>query len=311
MKISRETLCKYNNNDFILLDEINKFVKKIDDSKGKNIILVGPRASGKTTIIVNYRYEHQLQGDIVILPNFNKLSNFLMTTRERMLEIELILCEELVKYISNDKMLEFYEVMIGNLKRDLQSKCMTRLYMPSDEFNIEVGIVLQNILRELKKEVNKKNIILIIDRFDWIKNSSKTFQDMLTFFFGFFYKTILITEDESILEESRLKRLNFNGYEVINVNYSKEVLTLKKLIVLRLKKYKCISMNVKKIMDDKNLENLIVLSNGNLDIIFNVLDEINTINYQLTDTELMEFINKTVYEKNKIYSLIPKKKLQI
>ena len=311
MKISRETLCKYNNNDFILLDEINKFVKKIDDSKGKNIILVGPRASGKTTIIVNYRYEHQLQGDIVILPNFNKLSNFLMTTRERMLEIELILCEELVKYISNDKMLEFYEVMIGNLKRDLQSKCMTRLYMPSDEFNIEVGIVLQNILRELKKEMNKKNIILIIDRFDWIKNSSKTFQDMLTFFFGFFYKTILITEDESILEESRLKRLNFNGYEVINVNYSKEVLTLKKLIVLRLKKYKCISMNVKKIMDDKNLENLIVLSNGNLDIIFNVLDEINTINYQLTDTELMEFINKTVYEKNKIYSLIPKKKLQI
>ena len=311
MKISRETLCKYNNNDFILLDEINKFVKKIGDSKGKNIILVGPRASGKTTIIVNYRYEHQLQGDVVILPNFNKLSNFLMTTRERMLEIELILCEELVKYISNDKMLEFYEVMIGNLKRDLQSKCMTRLYMPSDEFNIEVGIVLQNILRELKKEVNKKNIILIIDRFDWIKNSSKTFQDMLTFFFGFFYKTILITEDESILEESRLKRLNFNGYEVINVNYSKEVLTLKKLIVLRLKKYKCISMNVKKIMDDKNLENLIVLSNGNLDIIFNVLDEINTINYQLTDTELMEYINKTVYEKNKIYSLIPKKKLQI
>lgn len=311
MKISRETLCKYNNNDFILLDEINKFVKKIDDSKGKNIILVGPRASGKTTIIVNYRYEHQLQGDIVILPNFNKLSNFLMTTRERMLEIELILCEELVKYISNDKMLEFYEVMIGNLKRDLQSKCMTRLYMPSDEFNIEVGIVLQNILRELKKEVNKKNIILIIDRFDWIKNSSKTFQDMLTFFFGFFYKTILITEDESILEESRLKRLNFNGYEVINVNYSKEVLTLKKLIVLRLKKYKCISMNVKKIMDDKKLENLIVLSNGNLDIIFNVLDEINMINYQLTDTQLMEFINKTVYEKNKIYSLIPKKKLQI
>lgn len=311
MKIARETLCKYNNNDFILLDEINKFVKKIDDSKGKHIILVGPRSSGKTTIMVNYQYKHQLQGDVVILPNFNKLSNFFMTTSERMLEIELILCEDLVKYIRNDKMIEFYEVMIGNLKKDLQSKCMARLYMPSDEFNIEVGIVLQNILCELKKEANKKNIILVIDRFDWIKNSSKTLQDMLTFFFGFFYKTILITEDESILEESRLKKLNFNGYEVINVNYSKEVLTLKKLIILRLKKYKCISMNVKKIMDDKNLENLIILSNGNLDIIFNVLEEINMINYQLTDIQLMEFIDKIVYKKKKIYSLIPKKKLQI
>lgn len=311
MKIARETLCKYNNNDFILLDEINKFVKKIDDSKGKHIILVGPRSSGKTTIMVNYQYKHQLQGDVVILPNFNKLSNFFMTTSERMLEIELILCEDLVKYIRNDKMIEFYEVMIGNLKKDLQGKCMARLYMPSDEFNIEVGIVLQNILCELKKEENKKNIILVIDRFDWIKNSSKTLQDMLTFFFGFFYKTILITEDESILEESRLKKINFDGYEVINVNYSKEVLTLKKLIILRLKKYKCISMNVKKIMDDKNLENLIVLSNGNLDIIFNVLEEINMINYQLTDIQLMEFIDKIVYEKKKIYSLIPKKKLQI
>lgn len=301
---------KNNNEINVLSKEIDMMIKKIDESKKTKIILVGPRASGKTMLINKYKNFHQTIKDLVIVPNFNDLSSFAITTEEKFLEVELILCEELLKYIYNKNLVEFYRKIMSNYKEELSNRYILKLYADNDRIYFNKGCLLKLMLNEIRKEKVYQNMILILDRFDWIKNSSLIYQNILIEFISFFTKTIIVSEDETILNDFRKSELEKKEYDIVSLNFSRNISILREIIISKLKLDKCISINVNKLLEENIIKYLIELSDGNLDIIFYLVDKFNN-NIMFNEEQMIELLKEYANEKKQIYKIICKKKLQI
>lgn len=304
-------LLKILEENVFFINIFNKFIKKIDECQKRKIIIVGPRCSGKTILINKYIMSHSLKNDFIICPNFNKISNLLMTEEEKKIEIEFILCEELLNYINSDIKLNFYKKIILKFKTELYNRCISRIHINNDLFLIEKGFLIETLLNEISKEHIYENSILIIDNFDWIKDSSKNYQNMLIEFFPFFSKSIIVSEDETIFDNFKYKELEKKGYDIINLNYTKELLVLKKLITLKMRSNKCVSINVYNLLKDNIIFKIIELSEGNLDIIFYIIDKISDIKIVLNEESLIIMLEEFANEKKEMYKIICKKKLQI
>ena len=74
---------------------------------------------------------------------------------------------------------------------------------------------------------------------------------------------------------------------------------------------KLLSINLLELLKDCNIKYLIELSEGNLEIIFSVIDRINKITERLEEKAIREIISSIVIEKKQITSMIKKKRLQL
>ena len=95
------------------------------------------------------------------------------------------------------------------------------------------------------------------------------------------------------------------------MNYNKNVEILKKIIKIKLNNNKLLSINLLELLKDCNIKYLIELSEGNLEIIFSVIDRINKITERLEEKAIREIISSIVIEKKQITSMIKKKRLQL
>lgn len=303
---------EYNNDKNILHEQLNEIIKMIDSSRSRKIILVGSRSSGKTTLINHYKILHCLKNDFVLLPNFNNLSSLMMTEEEKMEEIGLVICNEILNSFENNNLKKYYKAMIDSLRINLYNKCAPREYPTCSKDGAEESNNSKKLLLELMNKIyGYKQSIFVVDKFDWIKDSSPVYQRIIAEFSEFFDKSIFVSEDESILDDDRKDEIKNNGYDIININYNKNVEILKKIIKIKLNNNKLLSINLLELLKDCNIKYLIELSEGNLEIIFSVIDRINKITERLEEKAIREIISSIVIEKKQITSMIKKKRLQL
>lgn len=302
---------EHNNDKNILHEQLNEIIKTIDSSKSKKIILVGSRSSGKTTLINQYRVIHFLRNDLVVLPNFNNLSSLIMTEEEKREEIGLILCDEILKFFEDNNLKKFYKEIIDNHKINLYNRCASREYLICFEKSSDYKMLLRTLLEIINKKYGYKQILLAVDKFDWIKNSSPIYQKIIAEFSSFFDKSIFVSEDETILCGERKEEIINNGYDIVNINYNRSIDILKKIIRIKLNSDKVFSINLQELLKDCNVGYLIDLSEGNLDIIFSVIDRINKLTEHLEEKEIRKIIFSTIMDKKEISSIIRKKRLQL
>ena len=172
-------------------------------------------------------------------------------------------------------------------------------------------MLLRTLLEIINKKYGYKQILLAVDKFDWIKNSSPIYQKIIAEFSSFFDKSIFVSEDETILCGERKEEIINNGYDIVNINYNRSIDILKKIIRIKLNSDKVFSINLQELLKDCNVGYLIDLSEGNLDIIFSVIDRINKLTEHLEEKEIIKIIFSTIMDKKEISSIIRKKRLQL
>lgn len=294
---------------------VHKIITDIEKSSSHEVILTGPRSGGKSIVLNAYEKEKVGTGrDAIYVFLDPSIHIGYLTDRELSYRYELYLAGYILNYIrknyrnlyeatfrvihdkikfSSKEFLNFINMKsIGNEQNQKFSKIPSR------------GILLEEIITEMKKSLCSDAVTICIDRFDWLDSSSEQFQKMATFYFQFFDKVILTTDDQEIVTDYTYRRsyLEHNGVDVIDVDYgrnfsiAKEIVTADLAYYARIKHQRKDSFRRRQFVDIKKLIPTIIYNKiiqnceGNFEILFDTLRAI----YDYEEIDDMNITNKIV-----------------
>ena len=263
-------------------EPIEELSKDILSSK-KNVIIFGNKGTGKTTML-NYIVEKGLYvDDKYINVDVNALKLFDDYENSELLEsyYEIYFSLRLLYYIKRYYSLIFEKEFKNDFdslileSQKLDNYINERFFkdnISKPEFH-KVYEFSNNIINRIKSHFKTSELNLVIDNFDLINSSDERAQKLLSKYFKLFDKSIISVNDDNIVSD------NFDKYKI---KYNKEVI---KLILL--KKMKS-NYELNKVLqndlynsiftivnDDDNLDLLIQKTNGNLNLMLNVLKKIS------------------------------------
>lgn len=222
--------------DQFIREPVDDLSKEIIKSSSKKIILNGGRGTGKSVTLYNIKNmglgtENQTivtQFDSIIVFSKNPNEIFDRKFFDHYYEFEFSL--NLLLYIKRNYSLIYksnfmnIKSLLDNIAKDTvvyinnvyYGEAELKRYLTSTEISAE-------IIEKFKKCYGMDTLNLAIDRFDWTNGSSAYVQQVLSKYFNLFDKTIIATDDLSLNEEDRKKKLCNDGYAFKTAIYGKSV----------------------------------------------------------------------------------------
>jgi len=200
---------KINERDIIYTEEVEKNINDLVNNNGRILIVTGARQSGKTTLLKEYEKIETLKNNIVFPVDFEKYYLNTLNQKTRQIYIELILCKELLLKIKDTYLINNQEIqkLFFEVDRKIINLCD---YINSDPYNgnckleyLLKGSLITKIVNEIKKSGVGK-VILEIDRFDWIGESSQYYQEELLSYSQIFDKLVITSDDENLYDYKNL-----------------------------------------------------------------------------------------------------------
>lgn len=219
----------------------DKIHRAIDDVKADKIIVTGSRCSGKTISLMSYEKNKLNNNEQVIytLADDNDYNLFL-DDDEMAYRYELLLSLRVLDYIKwyypklffTEYKDEYIDVSCKydefKKKENLKFKFGVNNYRILLDY--KVGSILSSLINKMKQDIRINKVTLIIDRFDWVGNSSTRFQEMAEFFLDLFDRYIITSDDFSLNNYDRRDEFKRKGFEIINVDYGKDFITARNII---------------------------------------------------------------------------------
>ena len=282
-----------NSSNFVK-EPVDKVIDTINKSDKNRIVLTGPRCSGKSIVLKSYEKEliNSNNPSIYVFmdPGLDSLTN---SEVEIKISSELHLCSWIIFYIK-EYYNDLYELCFLELCNELKNKSnlLVRyinerifydLEFPFNEF--VPGDLLGRIVKNMKEVMEFDTVTICLDRFDWRNaGDSNKFQKAVSFYFDLFDKVILTTDDKEVYNDinNRRVRLKNNGYDVIDVDYGKDIEIAKRIISADLKYYaknknqmRGISdrqfIDLRYLLSEDNYNVLIEKCGGNFELLFSTL----------------------------------------
>lgn len=316
-----------NSSNFVK-EPVEKVIDTINKSTKNKIVLTGPRCSGKSIVLRSYEKE-LINSDNPSIYIFMdpSLSSSTKIETEIKLNCELHLCSWIISYIKtyyND----LYELCFIELSNEVKNKnklliryinegLFYDLEFPFKEFT--PGELLEKIINKMKQFMKFDTITVCLDRFDWVNaGHSNTFQKAISYYFDLFDKVILTTDDLEVRDNINNKRnnLNVNGYDVIDVDYGKDIETAKSIVSADLKYYaknkskmRGISnrqfIDLRHLLSEDNYNTLIEKCNGNFELLFSTIRKLYSWDIDDEDniSRIFDYFEESLENKKRIDEL--------
>ena len=224
------------------IEAVDIIHKKIDKSGSNKIIITGPRQSGKSVSLMSYERTKLNNENLTIYTlASNSDYNPCLLPNELCYKYELLLAKRILNYIKNyypkiylkqfieiDKDINYrYDLFYKYITLKITSK--SSLLNGNDELKkewskhqIKKGDIITKLITKIKQEIGTDKVTLIIDKYDWVENSSSRFQTIAKSFLEMFDKYIITSDDMSVYGNCYRKEILKNkGFDIIEVDYGK------------------------------------------------------------------------------------------
>lgn len=281
------------NSNFVR-EPVEKVIDTINKSDKNKIVLTGPRCGGKSIVLKSYE-KGLINSDNPSIYVFMdpSLSSFSANENELKLKCELHLCSWILSYIRKNYN-DLFELCFVELDNEIKKKNRLLIKYINEgmfgEFDfpfqmILPGDLLGRLIDKMKQVMKFDTVTICLDRFDWVNaGNSQIFQKAISFYFELFDRVILTTDDNDVYNniDSRRTSLQTNGYDVIDVDYGKDLEVAKRIISADLRyyannKYKYDRLDgiqlvdLKRLLDKDKYDYLIQKCEGNFELLFSTL----------------------------------------
>lgn len=278
------------NNGEIYKEPVTKIVTELKETSSDKIILTGSRFSGKSTVLYEMQKEDATTMNPSIICHFEGASHFygaideVFTKEFFRHKYELEMADKILIFIKKYYEKLYYNCFLETDKKILKMFNELNNYIRNAYYKdvkieklLSFGELTEKIIKTFKGKLPVETITLILDRFDWINNSHEMSQQMLSDYFSLFDKTIITSDDKTILENSRKLDLNQKGYEIKEVNYGENFEIIKEILNLFITTYNNNLENGDKPFLQSYLTNELLieaqsLSKGNIQMILEATD---------------------------------------
>lgn len=311
-------------------EPVQKIITAIDSSSCHEVVLTGPRSGGKSIVMNAYQKEKVGTGEDAVYVFLDSSINVsYLTDRELSYRYELYLAGYVLSYIRKNYR-DLYEENFVKLHDEIKFSSQKFLdFINTKAILIERnqkfsgisprGKLIEKVITEMKKYLGSEAITICLDRFDWMNSSNDTFQKMAAFYFQFFDKVILTSDDKEIVTDFTYKRssLSHNGVDFIDVDYGKNYNIAKEIVTADLAYYASAKhtmgnsfenrqyVDIKKLIPYATYNKMIKNCDGNFGILFQTLREF----YGLGDIDDGEHIRKILkYNRLVVENYIAKEK---
>lgn len=322
------SLCANTPKDLLEIGLVNKHACeksiKLIDRSSKKIIVTGPRCSGKSTTLLQYQEEKINSGNdaIHITIASTALSSHISDNLKKE-QYELFLSLKILNYVK-EYYYSVFEIKFVDLYDEIKIKekmfynLTYSFYNLNDKkvCNFYEGTLVKKVIDLVKQEVGMDSLTIILDRFDWVNDSNK-FQDMAKFYLDIFDRYIITTDEKKVYtSNSRKQDLIGKGYDIVSVNYGKNINQTKKIVSAECEYIKNNSadfnhkyIDPKTVLDNKIYSELIGKCDGDFNLLF------NTIIYFYFDglhqEEIWNIYEEVLDYKKTLEEMTPVKKLYI
>lgn len=260
----------------IFKDPIFKILEYMNQLNDVNMILTGPRHSGKSTIL---EYYCKINSNLWVVELSNKVNlNFSFSQKQLNYLCELYICENLIDYVQKNNItvyLNFFKFDHVLIKRKLSliKKIIEKKSFDFFKYNelFEIGIYLKYIINKIKEKVNIEKLIILLDNFGSIECPDQNFQKILIDYCKYFDNFIITTDDYNIRNNKYVRAdLRLKGYELIDVDYAKDIDIAKSIIRKNYNYYACINLEF---FNKSDYEKIIKECDGNINMLFEIIEE--------------------------------------
>lgn len=314
------------------INEVNK-IKNLINETDSDILLVGKRGYGKTTIlkeVAKYsdREKMLVNGTVKLGEEIFLVDRDVYNLYHICLIIKKILLNIRTKYIPEymNCFVEF-EIQMDNILRQIGYMNMTGIHrrvtkLITEDLYSRPEILLDEILRLISKYLNIKDLTLIVDNFDEVDYSSKRYQEFLYNRIKEYINLILTISDERVIDNNSLLEDFSEDNEVIKLDYSTSLDSVKEILeqevheILSRDKVFVLNHQLKYVLSDETILLMIEKTNGNL---FDMLNALRTLYHHIDELDVIEcnayilnYIDKVI-NMNPIISghIIPKRTLHV
>ena len=272
------------NSSCFIREPVDDVRKKINNSDKDRIILNGGRGTGKS-VVLNEIQQKGLGTDnqTVLLRfdsaiTFNKAPNQYYSREFFINYYELEMANYLLGYIKKYYGLYYEKYFVktwNEVKRRLDNiiKYANNVafgdIIQLDKF-LDVGEITTKLIKDMKDIIGIDSLNIAFDRFDWTNGKSAFTQVLLRDYFNMFDKAIITTDDMDFNEDKHIQ----DGYDIMTVDYGKDIDIIKKIIKNRIKVFCDRHPNV--VIDNNKLtddiyEYIATNTNGNISSIINII----------------------------------------
>lgn len=258
-------------------EPVDKVIETISRSDKNKIILTGPRCSGKSIVLQSYEKELVNSNNpgiyIFMDPGLDSVTK---SEIEIKLFCELHLCSWIISYIKEyyNDLYELCFIQLSNEVKD-KNKVLIKYINEGIFYDLEFpfkefvpGDLLSRIVKRMKEVMEFDTVTVCLDRFDWRNaGNSKSFQKAVSFYFDLFDKVILTTDDLEVYNDinNRRDRLKTNGYNVIDVDYGRDIEVAKNIVSSDLRYYAQNKKNMRRLSDRQFIDLRCLLSESDYD----------------------------------------------
>jgi Cdc6-related protein, AAA superfamily ATPase len=321
-----------NSNEFIK-QPVNEASDAIKNNTTRNIILYGPRGAGKTTVLYNCQYRSINTDSPAIFTRFDSVGlfgDYQTRFSKDFIEYyyELTMASKILYFIKTNygNIFSKYFIKDEQINDELHEELTN--FINHSAFNndklasiVPAGTFTISLIDRFKNLAGIQDLAIMMDRFDWTDSRSRIAQVKLGKYFDIFDRSIITTDDKTLVnDESARKKIN--DFSFFEINYGKDLDTVKKIIEASEKNYEPkedFSKFPFKLIPEEAYEVLMKKSNGNISIILSTINELN-IMWQWHQGDLSKFdfvdqmeicINNKISIMNKVDSMSKPAKLYL
>lgn len=292
----------------LVIEPLKKISNLISNSGTKKVILYGSRGAGKTITLRSYARDKVMSKNPAMFMRFDSCQLFGdKTSRRHCFDeqfiihfYELVMAEKILCYIKQYYGRLYEDSFVGDMfKVDSTLSIMDNYIRNSFYSEIKLnevagqGDITSGVIKKFKKLTKSNTVSLIIDRFDWTDGHSQIAQKTLREYHGLFDKMIITTDDEDVCKNEELRSsIAQGGSSFIEVDYGKDLKTLKKIVELRINRFNTSKGEKEPFiplqLEAEIYEELIKGADGNIDIILRAINSLNNI-WQWEDIDFARF----------------------
>lgn len=309
----------------------NAIINALNESD-KDILVVGTRGTGKTTMINDLL---QTDNDKVVIDGTLKYTESLFLKDKDIYNLyqTCLIIKKIINDIKNryeEKYIKefiLYEMHIDNIIRQIYFMGMTDIYKKgTDIINEELlnmpEILLDRLLNLMNKKLDLKDITLVIDNFDVVEGSSQNYQRFIYNRIKSYLRLILTISDKNVVNNDTLLKDFNKDNEIVKMDYSKDIDSVRNILDNEVrntfirKQHYSMGYNLNFVLSNETIGLMIKKTNGNL---FDMLTAVRDLYYHIKDLDVSEynsyiidFIDKEI-NKNPMFTgvIIPERKLYI
>lgn len=298
------------NSDIYVREPVDKYKNKINNSESNKVILTGGRGTGKSVVLNELQQRGLGTNNQTVLMRFDSVINFDINpteyfSREFFINYyELEMANFLLSYIRKYYGLHYeryfckYWYEVKERLDKVVHYANNIAFVEDDYLNdlMNAHEITSKIIDDMKNIIGIDKLNVAFDRFDWTNGKSAFSQVLLKEYFDSFDKAIITTDDENLNDE---KYIN-NGYNIIKLDYGKDIDVVKKIINNRIDQYlqKNHDINIdSEKLNDEVFKFLLDNTDGNISTMINVIN--NFLSTYVWRGGIDDYMETIKYETNK------------